>query len=89
MRIGHIEVDSPWLVDEQLDFLRTVVFRSLELERMNLDHLFKGNGQYELLIAVGLKEFARTGQAVLHRMIVRLVQAFAFVLRYEHIQIHL
>lgn len=89
VRCGHVKINGARLVDEQFHLLRSIALGRLELERMNLNHLVEGDGQYQLFVAVGLEELGRARQTVDHRIVVRLIETFAFVFRHEYVQIHL
>lgn len=89
LRLAHIEIDCSRLIDKQLNLLWPSLLWSLELDRMDFNHLIEGDRQNQLFIAVRLQRLVWcTAQTVLHRMVIGLVQTLAFRLRHKNVQIH-
>ena len=66
----------------------TLIRRTLHFEAVYLDILVEGDGEDELLVAVGLQEAAGRGEAVLVGVLVILVQTLRPALVHEGGQVH-
>jgi hypothetical protein len=88
IRLGHVKVQRPWLVDEQLNGFGAVLFGRLQLDGMDFDGLIEGQRQNQLFVTVRGQVATGAGQGVRHRMVVRLVQAFTLIFHDERAQVH-
>jgi len=73
--VGLVEVQGAGLVHEDSQVLGAFVGRSLDLEAVDLDVLVEGQGEDELLVAVGLEEASSVVEAVAVGVVVILVEA--------------